>query len=145
MCFEMVGELEWLRAFEEHSLAGEHLIKRQQEIRGQEIRGRRSIHFQNSIAASSSRFLRGRPKARRVEHQILGQKLMGHYAYHGTTDNTERLAAFRDAVQRLWRKWLGRRNRLGPMNWSRFHEFLTRYTLPRVRVVHSMMGLAAKP
>lgn len=79
------------------------------------------------------------------QQQILGQKLMGHYAYYGITGNAERLAAFRTVVQQLWRKWLGRRNRLGPMNWSRFHEFLTRYPLPRVRVVHSMMGLAAKP
>lgn len=79
------------------------------------------------------------------QHKILGQKLVGHYAYYGITGNYSRLAAFRGAVQRLWRTWLGRRNRLGRMSWPCFFQFLTRFPLPAARVVHSTSRLAANP
>ena len=79
------------------------------------------------------------------QHHILGQKLKGHYAYYGITGNFSCLAAFRNTVRELWRKWLGRRNRLGPLSWSRFLEFLERFSLPRARVVHSQFRLAANP
>lgn len=81
----------------------------------------------------------------REQHTILGQKLTGHYAYYGITGNYGCLQGFRSAVQWLWRKWLGRRNRLGPLNWPQFQQFLERFSLPRARVVHSMVGLAANP
>jgi group II intron reverse transcriptase/maturase len=77
----------------------------------------------------------------REQQRILGQKLMGHYAYYGITGNSGRVSAFRYAVKGLWHKWLGRRNRLGPMSWSRFRQFLTRFPLPWPRVVR----LAANP
>jgi group II intron reverse transcriptase/maturase len=79
------------------------------------------------------------------QQRKLGQKLNGHYGYFGITGNYRCLAAFREAVKRLWRKWLGRRNRLGPLSWAAFHQLLDRYPLPAARVVHSRVGLAANP
>lgn len=80
-----------------------------------------------------------------AQHKILGQKLTGHYAYYGLTGNGRCLATFRFAVVRLWRRWLGRRNRLGPLNWARFNQLMERFVLPPVRVVHSCFRLAANP
>lgn len=79
------------------------------------------------------------------QHTILGQKLRGHYAYYGVTGNYACLAGFRSAVMWLWRKWLGRRNRLGPLAWPQFAKFLERFPLPRGRVVHSVCRPAANP
>jgi RNA-directed DNA polymerase len=79
------------------------------------------------------------------QHRILGQKLMGHYAYYGITGNGGCLATFRVGVVRLWRRWLGRRNRLGPLNWTRFNQLLKRFSLPGVRVIHSKFRLAVNP
>jgi hypothetical protein len=79
------------------------------------------------------------------QHQILGQKLRGHYAYYGITGNYVCLQEFRREVMWLWRKWLGRRNRLGPLNWPCFEQFLEQFPLPQARVVHSRLGHAANP
>ena len=72
------------------------------------------------------------------QHQTLCQKLRGHFAYYGITGNHEALSRFRHAVTRVWRKWLGRRNRAGPIPWSRFVQCLERYPLPAAVVVHSV-------
>jgi hypothetical protein len=47
-------------------------------------------------------------------------------------------------VERVWRKWLARRNNHG-MPWERFAQLLKRYPLPPARVVHSVYRLAANP
>jgi hypothetical protein len=72
---------------------------------------------------------RHRPVA--AQHQTLRQKLQGHYAYYRIVGNGEALRRFRDAVARLWRKWLSRRTRGAPFSWDRFHRLLGRYPLPR--------------
>jgi hypothetical protein len=74
------------------------------------------------------RFHRHYPVA--AQHQTLGQKLRGHFAYYGITGNGEALRRFRDAVTRLWRKWLMRRKRHGYIPWDRFLRLLARYPLP---------------
>ena len=48
------------------------------------------------------------------------------------------LRRFRYEVERLWRKWLGRRSWSGRMSWERFTRLLKHYPLPPVRVVHSV-------
>lgn len=88
------------------------------------------------------RFNRHRPVAE--QHQLLGQKLRGHFAYYGITGNVEALRRYRDAVARLWRKWLARRSRGAPLPWDRFTVLLERYPLPAARVVHSVYRQAAK-
>jgi RNA-directed DNA polymerase len=72
------------------------------------------------------------------QHRTLGQKLRGHFAYYGITGNSEGLRRFRDAVTRLWRKWLSRRARAPVLSWAHFTRLLRRYPLPPAHVVHSV-------
>ena len=80
----------------------------------------------------------------RVQWQVLGRKLQGHYAYYGITGNAAALLRFRHEVQGLWRKWLSRRSRAARLPWEVFHRLLARYPLPAVRVVHSVYRRAVK-
>ena len=82
------------------------------------------------------RFHRHRPVAE--QHANLRQKLLGHFAYYGITGNGLWLQKFREAVKKLWQKWLSRRSRGAPMPWERFTHLLRRYPLPPARVVHSI-------
>ena len=77
------------------------------------------------------------------QHQTLGQKLRGHYAYYGLTGNFLGLRQFLTGVRRLWYKWLGRRQRHGYFSWSAFCELLRRYPLPPAKVVHSVFRRVA--
>jgi RNA-directed DNA polymerase len=72
------------------------------------------------------------------QHQTLVQKLRGHFAYFGITGNGSALWQFREAVQRIWWKWLSRRRRRGVLSWSVFERLLKRYGLPAAAVVHSV-------
>jgi hypothetical protein len=72
------------------------------------------------------------------QHHILSQKLQGHIAYYGITGNSYAVSRFRSEVQRVWRKWLGRRNSKGRHVWSRFERIKERYQLPAAVVVHSV-------
>ena len=74
----------------------------------------------------------------RDQQAVLSRKLRGHYAYYGLTGNSPALGRFRCEVERLWRKWLGRRSWSGRMSWERFKRLLENYPLPPVRVVHSV-------
>jgi RNA-directed DNA polymerase len=80
----------------------------------------------------------------REQQQKLNEKLRGHYAYYGVTGNSGALSRFLWAVERLWRKWLSRRNR-SSMNWVRFRRILQRYPLARVRTVRSVYRHAVNP
>lgn len=70
------------------------------------------------------------------QHRQLTRKLLGHYGYYGITGNSRRLGAFRQEVQHVWRKWLGRRCWKGRMHWGRFERLIARYSLPNPRIVH---------
>jgi RNA-directed DNA polymerase len=72
------------------------------------------------------------------QQRTLSQKLRGHYAYYGITGNGLAIQRFRDAVVRIWKKWLARRRRRGFLSWATFGRLLKRYALPRARVVHSV-------
>ena len=104
---------------------------------------------------SKSRYRRGlkaiaqwcrtnRHRALAEQHQTLGQKLRGHFAYYGITGNADALNRFRRCVIGLWRKWLGRRHRGGEVPWERMYRLLGRYQLPPAVVVHSVYRSAAK-
>jgi len=69
----------------------------------------------------------------------LNEKPRGHDAYYGVTGNYTMLSELRRQVARLWRKWLGRRNRGRPLNWERFSGMLRVFPLTPARVVHSVM------
>jgi len=67
------------------------------------------------------------------QHRTLSQKLRGHYAYYGITGNGLAIQRFRDAVVRIWKKWLARRRRRGFVSWDRFGRLLKRWVLPPPR------------
>jgi group II intron reverse transcriptase/maturase len=79
------------------------------------------------------------------QHRTLSQKLRGHFAYYGITGNADALKRFRRGAIGLWRKWLSRRNRDGPIAWEKMYRLLARYPLPPAIVVHSVYRQAAKP
>jgi group II intron reverse transcriptase/maturase len=65
------------------------------------------------------------------QHQTLGQKLRGHYAYYGgVIGNIRCLQRFRYEAHRVWRKWLLRRSRYRYWTWERFNAFLKKVPLP---------------
>ena len=72
------------------------------------------------------------------QHEVLGQKVRGHFAYYGITGNSTSLSRFRTAVVNCWRKWLSRRNRQRSMNWEAFRRLQVRYPLPPGRVPRSI-------
>jgi RNA-directed DNA polymerase len=72
------------------------------------------------------------------QHQALSLKLRGHYGYFGITGDFEALRRFRDAVRRLWQRWLSRRSGDDRnLDWDHFARLLQWYPLPAPRVVHS--------
>ena len=79
------------------------------------------------------------------QQRKLNQKLCGHDAYYGVTGNSAALSRFHREVERRWRKWLNRRNRIRTMKWEKFRAVLQRYPLARVRTTHSRFRHAATP
>ncbi len=75
----------------------------------------------------------------KVQQHKLNQKLRGHDAYYGVTDNYRMLSKLRCEVARLWRKWLLRRNRGTSPNWEKFQGMLRVFPLIPARIVHSKM------
>ncbi len=72
------------------------------------------------------------------QHRTLSQKLHGHNAYYGITGNSAALGRFREAVKRVWRKWLMRRRRGHRRSWIWFNRVLERYWLPPPVAIHSV-------
>jgi hypothetical protein len=79
------------------------------------------------------------------QHHTLVQKLRGHFAYYGITGNGRALQQFREAVVRIWKKWLSRRRRRGFLSWTIFGRLLRRYALPPPVVVHSVYRRVSEP
>ncbi len=73
------------------------------------------------------------------QHDKLSQKVRGHYNYYGITGNSQSLSAFHMRVIRIWKKWLGRRNRERKWNWIRHNRMMERYPLPRPVAVRSVL------
>jgi group II intron reverse transcriptase/maturase len=66
----------------------------------------------------------------------LAAMMRGHYAYYGITGNSRRIRWYAYQVERIWQKWLSRRDRKRRLNWSRFAALLKRHPLPAARIVH---------
>ena len=78
------------------------------------------------------------------QHQTLSQKLRGHFAYYGITGNSIGLARFRQAVQRVWWEWLGRRRGGNRPTWAKFLQFDQRWPLPPPIALHSVCRVRSK-
>ena len=79
------------------------------------------------------------------QYRTLVLKIKGHYQYYGITCNARRLNAFREGVQKLWWKWLGRRSQRGEMGWQDFNLLKKTYPFPFAVVVHSIYRRTARP
>lgn len=81
-----------------------------------------------------------------TQQEKLNQKVRGHYAYYGITNNAYALSMFYVQVERSWRKWLSRRHRKRKhLTWEKFRRLLKHYPLLKPRVVHSVYARAANP
>ena len=70
------------------------------------------------------------------QHAALCRKVAGHYAYYGITGNYVSIKRYHYHVERIWRKWLGRRSWRDKLNWERMRDRVLRnYPLPRPRIV----------
>ncbi|WP_435007633.1 group II intron reverse transcriptase/maturase [Tundrisphaera lichenicola] len=100
--------------------------------------------LRRALQALSAWCRANRHEAIEEQHRTLKQKLHGHFGYYGITGNYFSLQVFLEGSRRIWRQWLSRRRRGGPLSWFDFVRLEKRYPLPRARVVHSLMSHAAK-
>lgn len=70
-----------------------------------------------------------------VQGRWLAQVVRGHMAYYAVPGNTDKVAAFRHHVTRLWLKALRRRSQRARVNWDRMARLRTRW-LPDIRQMH---------
>jgi RNA-directed DNA polymerase len=80
-----------------------------------------------------------RPKPIPEQHRTLCAKLRGHYAYYGITGNSRGLSRFGYEVERLWKKWLGRRSWKTAKTWDKFKALFKRFPLPKPIAIHSVL------
>ena len=67
-----------------------------------------------------------------AQHRMLCQKVRGHVGYYLIVSNTRAVQCFVRSVERIWRKWLGRRHRKGRIPWERFGPLLRAWPMPRL-------------
>jgi group II intron reverse transcriptase/maturase len=92
--------------------------------------------YARALAAVADWCRTNRHKSIRDQHANLTAKVRGHYAYFGITGNARRLRWYANQVERIWRKWLSRRDRRGRLPWRRLAAILKRHPLPPARIVH---------
>ncbi len=68
------------------------------------------------------------------------QKLRGHIAYYGVTDNSKSLSCFIYEVRKLLFKWLNRRGKRRCYNWEKLLKLLSLYPLPTPRIVVNLLS-----
>ena len=68
------------------------------------------------------------------------QKLRGHIAYYGVTDNSKSLFRFIHEVKLILFKWLNRRGKRGCYSWEKFVKLLRLYPLPVPRIVVNLLS-----
>ncbi len=78
------------------------------------------------------------------QHRKLSHKLLGHYGYYGIIGNFASLQNVLLGTRRIWRRWLSRRRRGGPLSWADFVRLESRYELPKARVVHGLSSRVAR-
>ena len=76
----------------------------------------------------------------KVQHAALTRRIQGHFNYFGVSGNFRSLLLFVEGVKRAWYKWLRRRSQQAHLNWERFGELLSRFPLPRPRIIVRIWG-----
>jgi RNA-directed DNA polymerase len=67
--------------------------------------------------------------------QWLGSVVGGHSQYYGIAGNSQAIRQFRDEVNRLWQRALGRRSQKAKVNRERMRRLIKRW-IPPARIVH---------
>ena len=104
-----------------------------------------SSRFSRTMRSIGAWCRTNRDRPMKEQHRILSLKLRGHDGYYGITGNSSALARLRYEVERVWRKWLGRRSREARLNWEEMGRILRAFPLPPPRAVHSVLARAASP
>jgi RNA-directed DNA polymerase len=71
-----------------------------------------------------------------TQYQILCAKLRGYNQYYGIPFNTAALELVYFKVTRAWRYWLNRRGGRKKLDWKTYQRLISKFTLPRPRIVH---------
>lgn len=66
---------------------------------------------------------------------MLAMKLVGHYRYYGITDNSIMIGDFYHHIRKMLFKWFCRWSQKTGMNWDKFQCHLSRYPIPRGRIM----------
>ena len=75
---------------------------------------------------------------------VLAAKLRGHYQYYGVSGNMRSLGRYYRVALRFAFKWLNRRSQRKTFIWTGYWEYLSRYPLPRPRIVHNLYTLSPR-
>ena len=73
------------------------------------------------------------------------EKLRGHFAYYGVTDNSSGIARFYEEAKKLLFKWLNRRSQRKSMTWEQFKLMNQRFPLPPPRIRVNLLGRPKTP
>ena len=68
------------------------------------------------------------------------EKLQGHFAYYGVTDNYRSIRNFAYLVTRTLFKWLNRRGKRGCYTWEKYLKLLKLYPLPKPRIKVNLLS-----
>jgi len=71
------------------------------------------------------------------QQKTLNAKLRGHNQYYGRPTNYRGILKFYRGVQHIWRRWLSRRTRGGPVSWEKYNAILRRHPLLSPRIMHA--------
>jgi RNA-directed DNA polymerase len=75
-----------------------------------------------------------------LQHEKLCSKIRGHYNYYGVNGNYGMLSKYLLNVERIWKKWLARRDRKRKLNWEKMkRKILENFPLPRPYIKHSFV------
>jgi group II intron reverse transcriptase/maturase len=92
--------------------------------------------FARALAAVSDWCRNHRHWKLRDQHRHLSSMMRGHFAYYGVGGNLRRLERYAHQVERIWQKWLSRRDRGSVVRWARLGEILKRHPLPPAKITH---------
>lgn len=119
-------------------------------------RNRKNTGWKIVYQTEGKRFSRAKERIKekmwRMMHRDLGSQvdainsfLAGHFNYYGLPGNRQRLQALHYLVERLWRRYLGRRSQNGKVNWEKMKDLFRQFPLcrPRLKITYRDLGAYA--
>lgn len=97
------------------------------------------------LAAVSDWCRRHRHRPISEQHRHLSAMARGHYAYYGMSGNIRRVRCYGQALERIWKTWLSRRDNESSFRWSQMKALLQRLPLPRPSITHRYAFLSETP